>query len=123
MELNAEVVTLNGVEYVKKDSRQPMAPTTDGMEYVICRTYSAGVFAAYLKSHDSGNAVLVNARRLWKWYGAMECCQLAMDGIKKSKENRISVTTNEVRLTNVIEIQPCTIKAKKSIESEPEWKM
>lgn len=40
------------------------------LEYVIVRTFSAGVFAGRLLSRDGREVVLLNARRLWYWSGA-----------------------------------------------------
>lgn len=44
-------------------------------DYVIARTYSAGVFAGTLASRDGKEAVLTDARRLWYWDGAASKAQ------------------------------------------------
>ncbi len=41
-----KTITIDGVEYAPVSAG---AQKLDGMEYVIVRTYSAGVFAGYLK--------------------------------------------------------------------------
>lgn len=38
--------------------------------YYIVRTYSAGVFAGYIKKREGKEVVMENARRLWYWDGA-----------------------------------------------------
>jgi hypothetical protein len=39
-------------------------------DYIICRTYSAGVFAGTLVKREGREVTLSNARRLWYWEGA-----------------------------------------------------
>ena len=53
-------------------------------KFVICRTYSAGVFAGFLESREGKEVVLTKARRLWYWDGAASLSQLAMEGTKKA---------------------------------------
>jgi hypothetical protein len=36
-------------------------------EYVIVRTFSAGVFSGYVKSRDGREVVMNKARPLWYW--------------------------------------------------------
>ena len=65
METNVEVISINGVEYAKKDSVSQKAETMDGLEYKIVRTYSAGVFAGYVKSRNGQEVVILKSRRIW----------------------------------------------------------
>ena len=57
-------IKINEVEYVRADSVvNQTANKYDGMKYVICRTYSAGVFAGYLeakRAHDVSVSELVS---------------------------------------------------------------
>ena len=107
-------LTINGVEYtpVKKEE----------MPYVICRTYSAGVFAGYLKERNGKEGTLINARRLWYWDGAATLSQLAMEGTKSPANCKFPDKVNEVILTEIIEILPTTEQAMLSIEGVPIWK-
>jgi hypothetical protein len=91
-------------------------------KYVIARTYSAGVFAGYLKSRNGKEAVLTNARRLWYWSGANSLSQLAMEGVKNPNECKFPVEVSEVLLTEVIEILNVTEEARKNIAAVPIWK-
>jgi hypothetical protein len=93
------------------------------MKYVLIRTYSAGVFVGYLKSRKDGEAVLLNARRLWYWDGAASLSQLAMEGVTKPDTCKFPVEVPEITLINVIEVIPITEKAKKSIAGVKIWKM
>lgn len=89
--------------------------------YVIVRTYSAGVFAGYLESKKGREVTISQARRLWFWDGAMTLSQLAVDGTAKPKLCKFPTTVSEIFLTEVIEILSVTLKARKSIESVPIW--
>lgn len=107
-------ILVNGEEYVKK---------TEDLEenYVVCRTYSAGVFAGYLKSRDGREVVLTKARRLWYWSGAASLSQLAMEGVKNPDECKFPCEVEEVTLLEAIEILPVTQKAKASIAGVKVW--
>ncbi len=91
-------------------------------KYVIVRTFSAGVFAGYLKSRSGQEVVLNDARRIWKWAGAASLSQLAIDGTNNPSECKFPVAVPEILLTQAIEILAVTPAAKKSIESVPVWK-
>lgn len=92
------------------------------LQYVIVRTYSAGVFAGYLESRKDREVILKKARRIWFWAGAASLSQLAMDGTSKPDECKFPCPVDEVLLLEAIEILNVSEKAKKSIESVPEWK-
>jgi hypothetical protein len=100
-----------------------MQVKVDNMPYVIARTYSAGVFAGYLKSRKGKEVVLQNARRIWYWTGAASLSQLAREGTKNPSECKFPCAVEEVILTEVIEILSCTVMAKESIEGVFIWKM
>jgi hypothetical protein len=89
--------------------------------YVICRTYSAGVFAGVLKSREGKEVVLTNARRIWYWDGAASLSQLAIEGTSKPQNCKFPAPVAEVLLTEAIEIIPTTEKAKASIAAVPVW--
>ena len=94
---------------------------SQGMKYVIVRTYSAGVFAGFLFSEDGKEVILKNARRIWYWKGAASLSQLSVDGTSKPRECKFPVEVKEIKLKEVIEIITCTEKAKKSIKSVEVW--
>jgi hypothetical protein len=91
-------------------------------DYVIARTYSAGVFAGELKSRNGKEVELLNARRLWSWAGAASLSQLAMEGTSKPESCKFPCEVTSVILTEVIELLPVTDKSKKSIKGVPVWK-
>jgi hypothetical protein len=88
----------------------------------MVRTYSAGVFAGYLKERNGKEALLTDARRIHYWEGAASLSQLATDGTSKPEKCRFPIPVSEVILTEVIEIIPITEKAKESINGVEIWK-
>ena len=92
-------------------------------KYVICRTYSAGVFMGKLTKMKKKCATLENARRLWKWSGAASLSQLSVDGVKNPEDCKFPCSVEKVLLTEVIEIIPVTDRAKKSIDGVKVWEM
>jgi hypothetical protein len=116
-----ETIKIDEVEYVRKDSVKEKAQGLDGMPYVIVRTYSAGVFAGYLKSRNGKEVELVNARRLWYWKGAASLSQLAMEGTSKPEECQFPCEVDSVLLLETIEILDCTEKARLSIKGVKIW--
>jgi len=91
-------------------------------EYVIVRTYSAGVFAGYIVSRNGREVVMRQARRLWYWKGASSLSQLAMEGVKYPNECKFPCEVDRIELLEVIEILSVTEQAKQSIASVPVWK-
>src|SRR3990167_5689335 len=116
-------IMVDGVEYVVKgsESKTP-APKVNGLEYCIVRTYSAGVFAGYVKVRKGQEATVLKARRLWYWDSAASLSQLAVDGTSKPENCKFPVEVERVELTNVIEVIPCTKKAQESIKGVAIWK-
>lgn len=92
------------------------------MNYVIVRTYSAGVFAGELESRNGQEVILINARRLWYWRGASSLSELAMKGVACPEECKFPIAVDRVELLQAIEILNCTEAARKSIEGVKEWR-
>ena len=90
-------------------------------DYVICRTYSAGVFAGTLVSRKGQEVELKQARRLWYWDGAASLSQLAMEGVKKPENCKFPCEVSSVVLLNAIELLPVTKQAKASIAQVKIW--
>lgn len=77
----------------------------------LIRTYSAGVHIGDVIQIDGMEVRLTNALRLWKWEGGgLSLSAVANNGIVKGRLNY----TDEVYLTNVIEIIPTTEDAEKT---------
>ena len=120
METQVNEVSINGQVYVLKGEQEQMSESVDGLEYKIVRTYSAGVFAGYIKSRKGQEVEMVKARRLWQWYGAMSLSELAAEGTTQPNDCRFAVEV-DVTLINAIEILSVTAKAKKSIQGVKKW--
>lgn len=116
-----KTITIDGVEYVPKSEQTPAAKH-DGLEYKIVRTYSAGVFAGFVKERKAQEVTLVQARRLWYWDGAASLSQLAQSGTVSPGKCKFPEPVDEITLTNAIEILSVTAKAKESIDAVPVWK-
>ena len=114
---------INGITYVPKDSvANVKAESLDGMEYAIIRTNSAGVHAGYIEKEDGKLVTLKKSRRLWYWSGASTLSQLAVDGTSNADDCKFPCEVETIRITEAIEVIPCTEKARKSIEGVKIWK-
>jgi len=92
-------------------------------DYVIVRTYSAGVHAGEIISRDGKFVTLKNSRRLWYWSGAASLSQLALDGVKNPDKCKFPAELPLIHLTEAIEIIPCSPAAVKSIKGVKIWKV
>lgn len=117
-------LTIDGVEYIRKDSIPvtKQAEKIDGMPYVIVRTYSAGVFAGYLKKREGKEGIVLKARRIWYWDGAASLSQLAVEGTSKPENCKFPEEVSQIVLTEIIEVLDCTEKAQDSIKGVKIWK-
>jgi hypothetical protein len=119
--MEIETIKINEIEYVRKDQISNNAEKFENMKAVIVRTYSAGVFYGYLKSQVGQEVELVNARRMWQWFGASlsECAQ---SGTPDQSKCKFPEAVSNVKLLNAIEILDLTDKAKKSLDGVKIWK-
>jgi hypothetical protein len=117
-----ETIKINEVEYVRKDQLTQKAPELDGMQYVIVRTYSAGVFSGYLKSRSGKEVELLRARRFYQWYGSSTLSQFAQSGTSKPEKCKFPEEVDKIVLTEAIEIIDVTAKAKATIDEVSVWK-
>ena len=108
-------VEINGEVYVKQQE-------LNDEDYVIVRTYSAGVFAGYLEKRNGKEVELRNARRIWYWDGAASLSQLAMEGTSNPSNCKFPCEVVKITLLEAIEIIPCTLSAIKSIQGVKAWK-
>ncbi len=91
-------------------------------DYIICRTYSAGVFAGTLVKRDGQEVELANARRLWYWEGAASLSQLAVEGVSKPEKCKFPCEVPSVLLLEGIELLGVSARAKASIAKVAIWK-
>ena len=93
-------------------------------KYCILRGDRSGVFAGKVAevSKDNKMVKVVDCRRLWYWNGACSTFELAKSGVKYPDDCKFTVTIDEITLTDVIEIIPCTKEAEENIKGVKEWK-
>lgn len=116
---------VNDVKYVREDSmRDAPALPLKGQPYVIIRTHGAGVFAGYLaeRNLETPEVKMNRCVRLWRWTGC-SLSQVASDGIAGTGENKFSVPIDGHIILSVIEIIPCTERARIAIQGVPSWKL
>lgn len=118
-------IVIDWIEYVEKSVVEKLskAEDFDWMEYVMCRTYSAWVFAWYLEKRKWQEVILRQARRMRYWSWASSLSQLATDGTSDPDNCKFPCEVDKVELLQVVEIIPITEKAYLSIKSVKVWKM
>ncbi len=119
--MKQKTIMIDEQEYVRADSIKEPAQKLDGLEYCIVRTYSAGVFAGYVKERKGKEGTILNARRLYYWSGASTLSQLAMEGVKNPDECKFPCEVDEIILTEIIEVIPAKEEARLSIKSVRVW--
>lgn len=120
MELGMDTVTVNGVEYVRKD-QIPTQPEQPAGDYVIVRGDKSGVFAGNLIERHGREVNLGNVRRLWYWDGAASLSQLAKDGVSKPQTCKFPCEVARIEILDAIEVIPATIKCREKIKAVPVW--
>jgi hypothetical protein len=82
-------------------------------QFVIVRTYSAGVHMGTLREFAGTAVVLTDARRLWQWQGAFTLHEASQASVAEA--SRISEPVPLICLTQAIEVIPCSEKAKANL--------
>jgi hypothetical protein len=83
---------------------------------VIVRTYSAGVHFGTLVKKKGDEVVLDGARRIWRWFGANSCSEIALTGIDTTR-SRVAMPVDGHWIKGAIEILVCSDESAKKIES------
>lgn len=83
-------------------------------EFVVVRTYSAGVHCGVLAESAGTSVVLTDARRVWRWRGANTLSELSQRG-SAEEWTRISEPVPRILLTQAIEVIPCSAKARENL--------
>lgn len=123
MEQIVNEISINGVQYIRKDTVQATAAIPlDGLPYHIVRTYSAGVFAGYVVSRNGREVKMTQARRLWYWEGAMSLSEMATHGTRKPNNCKFACPA-DVLLLEAEEILDVTAKAQAIIQGEKVWQV
>ena len=120
--VKVDELTIDGTVYVPKDSVKAPALQHAGLDYVLVRTYSAGVHVGYLFTKSGKEVVLVDSIRIWYWSGAASLSQLATDGTSDPYNCKFSVPVSKITLTEAIEIIQVSQDAYLSILGVKSWK-
>ena len=91
-------------------------------QYVIVRTYSAGVFAGTLKARNGNKVILENTRRLWRWHTAnygVSLSEVAVHGI--NQDNSKISCVEPLKEVEPIEISLASELSRKSIEGAKDY--
>jgi hypothetical protein len=125
--MKPETMMIDDVRYVREDSLKKEAKSIDGKPFVICRSTTASPYFGYLESDTiapdgKSTVVLIEARRIYEWYGAAGLQQLAESGTAQPTKCKFTPMV-KVKISNVHEILYCTETAKKSLEEVKEWKL
>lgn len=91
-------------------------------QFYIIRGDRSGVFFGEIAERNGREVTIRNARRLWYWDGAASLSQLAVEGTRKPRNCKFTVTVSSITILDAIEILPCTVKAKESIEGVAVWR-
>jgi hypothetical protein len=123
--INHQSLTLNGVEYVRKDSIDA-APILQMSVKDVCiiRCRNAGVHTGSISADDIGGWVtVVNSRRMWKWISKATLSELAMFGPVNPNENKYGCVLPIIKLNkdDICEIIACTEVAARLIAAVPVW--
>jgi len=114
-------ITVDGIEYVRADTAA--AQNKEGLAYVVVRCRGASPHAGYLSEYDAATrtAILLEARRLWRWYGAQTLSDLAQLGTGKPADCKFNGPSIRVVLTEVDEIVTCSAAGMASIQGVATW--
>ncbi len=83
-------------------------------EFVLVRTYTAGVHCGVLVESNGTAVLLEAARRIWRWRGANSLHEMSLNGCAM-EHTRISEPVDRILLTQATEILICTPKAKANL--------
>ncbi len=111
-------ITVNGETYILKKDIAIEKYTKDWM---IVRTYAAGVFFCKIKERTGTEASLIDSRRIWSWKGAYELTDLAVNGPAFPDECKLSVTIPCREIMRIEEILPVSEKAYNLLSNIKEW--
>ena len=107
---------LKQIAQIFNASQTQQTSTMVGRKCVV-RTYSAGVHFGTVAAHNDKQVVLTNARRIYYWEKAFTLSAVATHGI--GGNSKVSCVTDEILLTEAIELIPMTEKAIKNLEAKP----
>lgn len=88
------------------------------MPFVVVRTYSAGVHFGEMADRRAKEVDLVNARRIWRWFGANTLNEVATKGVANT--SKVSEPVPAITLTEAIEIITCSPEGERALR-DAKW--
>ena len=89
-------------------------------EFVIVRTYSAGVHAGYLVSREGKEVTLSECVRVWSWLGANTLHEISLHGVAEG--SYISKPIPRILLLEAIEVIPSSENVRENlIQRAEKW--
>ena len=97
-------MTVNGIEYVRKDSVKDVELS----DRVIVRCRNAGIHVGTIKERTEHTLTLINSNRIYRWRGAKTLSELAMHGVNRDEYTSIQTLLPLLELTcsDVCEVIP-----------------
>lgn len=89
----------------------------------IIRGDRSGVFFGEIAARNGREVVIRNCRRLWYWSGAASLSQLAVEGVKRPRQCKFTLTVDELTVLDAIELILCSDDACASIDGVEPWKI
>lgn len=99
---------LEGTNVPKKNSR-----------YVVVRDNRAGVYCG-VKLKITGKTVLRNARHIYYWKGRISTADIAARGLT-DPACRVAASVKRIELCDVVQINDCSVEARKLLEGFTSW--
>lgn len=93
----------------------------DTNKYYIVRGSASGVFFGIINYQDGKEVQMSDVRCIWYWDGAASIVELSINGTKKPRNCKFTVRVEELTITDVIEIIPCSEEAAAIIKAVKEW--
>lgn len=100
-----QTIKLDGIEYIMVEDVKQMPELGDR---VLVRCRNAGIHVGTQVKRDANVLVLENANRIWRWRGAHDLNDVAMQGVNRKEYTRISRMVPSITLTvqDVCEVIP-----------------
>lgn len=115
-------ITINDVEYIRKDSLASSAvdTSTDGLEYVIVRSRDQGVVIGYLLGYEGRVVRLLKARQVYAYDSHFVLVDLAVKGPRNASKCKFSCeSVGEFRMLEACGIIPCSEEGGKALRAVP----
>ena len=121
METEIKTLTINGEEYVLKNSLPETEPgEEEDLKYAIVRSRNQGVMSGFVKEISGQTVVLKKARQIWKYDSQFVLPDMAEFGVRNPKNCKFSTEmSQDMVMTEACGVLYCTKKGMESIRHVP----